>query len=53
MPTQSDRAFPVPFTYEISGAGHINYQFNDTFDQGLAGDPHAVVFILTINLGSH
>lgn len=43
--------------YEISGAGRINYQFNDAFDQGRAGDPHSVVFILTINLtiklGSH
>jgi hypothetical protein len=38
--------------YEISGAGRIDYQFNDTY-VGNAGDPHPVVFIRTINLSSH
>lgn len=38
--------------YEISGAGRIDYQFHDAY-VGLQGDPHAVVFILRISLGSH
>jgi hypothetical protein len=39
--------------YEISGAGRINYQFNDAYSGGARGDRHPVVFILTIDLGSH
>ncbi len=39
--------------YEISGAGRIDYQFNDAYTGGTAGDPHPVVFILSINLSSH
>ena len=39
--------------YEISGAGRIDYQFNDTYTGGTAGDPHPVVFVLSINLSSH
>ncbi len=39
--------------YEISGAGRIDYQFNDAFQGGARGDPHRVVVILTISLGSH
>lgn len=38
--------------YEISGAGRIDYQFNDSY-AGARGDPHPVVFILRITLGSH
>lgn len=39
--------------YEISGAGRLDYQFvNDDVD-GAHGDPHPVVFILSIDLGSH
>jgi hypothetical protein len=38
--------------YEISGAGRIDYQFNDAY-QGARGDPHPVVFIRAINLSSH
>lgn len=38
--------------YEITGAGRINYQFNDYY-QGPKGDLHPVVVILTIDLGSH
>ncbi len=38
--------------YEITGAGRINYQFNDHY-LGPRGDPHPVVVILTIDLGSH
>ncbi len=39
--------------YEISGAGRIDYQFNDAYAGGTAGDPHPVVFVLSINLSSH
>jgi hypothetical protein len=38
--------------YEISGAGRIDYQFNDNY-LGVRGDPHPVVFIRAINLSSH
>lgn len=39
--------------YEISGAGRIDYQFVDNYTGGLHGDPHNVVFILTIDFDSH
>ncbi|MGH2351310.1 MAG: hypothetical protein ACRDJN_06810 [Chloroflexota bacterium] len=39
--------------YEISGAGRIDFQFHDAFTGGTHGDPHPVVFILTIDLSSH
>ncbi len=39
--------------YEISSSGRIDYQFADEFTGGQDGDPHAVVFILTISLQSH
>ena len=39
--------------YEISGAGRIDYQFNPVSTEGGRGDPHGVVKILTIDLGSH
>ena len=39
--------------YEISGAGRIDYQFNDAFTGGAHGDPHPVVLLLTIDLSSH
>lgn len=39
--------------YEISGAGRIDYQFHDAYRGGAQGDPHRVVFILTISLSSH
>ena len=39
--------------YEISGAGRINYQYVNAYADGRSGDPHPVVFILTIELGSH
>lgn len=38
--------------YEISGAGRINCVFHETY-VGVRGDPHPVVFILTIDLSSH
>jgi hypothetical protein len=50
------RAFAAGFSrtvhYEISGAGRIDYQYHDAY-VGARGDPHPVVFILRINLGSH
>ncbi|SRR5579883_33703 len=39
--------------YEISGAGRINYQYNDAYTYGATGDAHRVVVILTIELASH
>jgi hypothetical protein len=39
--------------YEISGAGRINFQFADMTTEGDQGDPHAVVKIISIDLGSH
>jgi hypothetical protein len=38
---------------EITGAGRIDYPWNATYTHGAAGDPHGVVWILTIDLGSH
>lgn len=38
--------------YEISGAGRIDYQFNDAYP-GTRGDSHPVVLIRAINLSSH
>jgi hypothetical protein len=38
--------------YEISGASRIDFQHNDAY-VGSQGDPHPVVFILRIALGSH
>ena len=39
--------------YEISGAGRIDYQFVNDYTDGAHGDPHPVVFILSIDLSSH
>ncbi|MGW4631815.1 hypothetical protein [Nocardia sp. NPDC004415] len=39
--------------YEISGAGRIDYQYCNDTTEGDRGDVHAVVKILTIDLGSH
>jgi len=39
--------------YEISGAGRINFQFNNAFKGGANGDGHKVVAIRTISYGSH
>lgn len=39
--------------YEISGAGRIDYQYNPQSIEGAEGDPHPVVKILAIDLGSH
>jgi hypothetical protein len=38
--------------YESSGAGRIDYQYHDAY-AGARGDPHPVVSILRIDLGSH
>ena len=45
--------FSRTYHYEISGAGRINYQFNNEYTGGGAGDSHAVVRIVNIALGSH
>ncbi len=44
--------FSPTYHYEISSAGRINYQYNSEY-VGARGDPHGVVWILTVDLGSH
>ena len=39
--------------YEISGAGRIDYQFNPRWIARKGGDPHAVVIVIRVALGSH
>ena len=39
--------------YKITGAGRIDYQFNPSATEGARGDPHGVVKITSIDLGSH
>lgn len=39
--------------YEITGAGRIDYQYCNATEECDRGDPHAVVKILHIDLGSH
>lgn len=39
--------------YEISGAGRIDYQYASSTKEGVNGDGHAVVKILTIDFTSH
>lgn len=39
--------------YEITGAGRIDYQWNAAYEGGTTGEPHPVVWILTVQLGSH
>jgi hypothetical protein len=39
--------------YEITGAGRVDYRFNPKFIAKPGGDEHAVVFIISIDLGSH
>lgn len=39
--------------FEISGAGRIDYQYNETYKTVSDGDEHKVVAILTINYSSH
>jgi len=41
------------YHYEVSGAGRIDYQFNGAFTTSPGADPHPVVRIISISLGSH
>ncbi|MFF1818493.1 hypothetical protein ACFVWG_14425 [Kribbella sp. NPDC058245] len=41
------------YHYEITGAGRIDYRFNRTYRVSPGSDAHAVVFIISIDLGSH
>ena len=45
--------FSKTIHYEITGAGRIDYQWNAAYEGGALGDAHPVVWILTIDLGSH
>lgn len=44
--------FSSTIHYEVSGAGRVDYQFNDSY-LGRLNDRHAVVLVLRIDLGSH
>jgi hypothetical protein len=39
--------------YEITGAGRVDFQHHANFSGGAIGDEHAVVRIISIDLGSH
>ena len=39
--------------YEVSSSARIDYQYCDAYKTGPDGDPHPVIFILTINYSSH
>ena len=39
--------------YEVSGAGRINYQYNNHYMTTQHSDEHAIVAIMTINYSSH
>lgn len=41
------------YHYEVSGAGRIDYQFHNAYKTASDADEHRVVFILTVNYGSH
>lgn len=45
--------FSKTIHYEITGAGRIDYQYADSTTEGAKGDAHAVVKVLSIDLGSH
>jgi hypothetical protein len=49
-PLQS--GFSRTIHYEVSGAGRIDYQYNDAY-VGQRGDPHPVVFVFAIDVSSH
>lgn len=49
----AEEGFSRTVHYEITGAGRIDYQFNDSYRGGEKGDPHPVVRIRTIDLSSH
>jgi hypothetical protein len=39
--------------YEVSSSARIDYQYYDAYQTEPNGDPHPVIFILTINYSSH
>lgn len=39
--------------YDLSSKARINYQYCDDYRTNSEGDPHKVVFILTIDFSSH
>ncbi|WP_207455513.1 hypothetical protein [Desertivibrio insolitus] len=39
--------------YEVSGAGRVDYQYNNAYSNATGSDSHHVVAILTINYSSH
>ncbi len=49
----SEEGFSRVIHYEITGAGRLDYEYNDAYRGGSKGDPHPVVRILTISLSSH
>jgi hypothetical protein len=45
--------FSKTIHYEVSSMGRVNYQFCHNYTGGARGDPHGVVFVLTVDLSSH
>ena len=41
------------YHYEVSGAGRIDYRYHSSWKATGQGDPHPVVWIISIDLGSH
>lgn len=41
------------YHYEITGGGRVDYRYNATYQVGDDGDPHRIVQIISIALGSH
>lgn len=41
------------YHYEVSGAGRIDFQYNQAFTGGGRGDSHPVVRIIRLDLSSH
>lgn len=41
------------YHYELTGAARVDYRHHAKFDEGLIGDEHRVVQIVSIDYGSH
>lgn len=41
------------YHYEITGAARLDYRYNAQYRTGRHGDPHKIVQIVSIQLGSH
>ncbi|GAA3058860.1 MULTISPECIES: hypothetical protein [Actinomycetes] len=41
------------YHYEVTGAARVDYRFNPNYRTSVDGDPHRIVQIISISLGSH